>query len=491
MVEQTAPGPLLASAELVLRGERLLDEPDRASVASAEAVFKSALEADPGDGAAFAGLARAIAIRYSRRWEEDDALPDRALDLARKSVVASPDDPRAHGALALAALVAEDADLAFDEADRAWALRSATTPAWVAEAWAQTMSVRGDHKAAIQALEEIRASQPARYQTWQLLGIARLELGELNEAERCFRRSRLLAPRFPLSLIQLARVYDRMGRRDYAVQIFTDVTRDFPEERGRILVRMSASLIGRGKYAEAMSGLDQAKFRTKRGLGEGTVVYMKALCLEKLGRVEEAVPLYNRVIQEFPAASYGSISGDNLAASSYEAVARIEMKRGRQDEAVRLMEEAMTKQKPTLSLYTSLATTYGDYGLHAEAVKVLKRAAATDFGPRKAGLKSSVYVAWARQARAADRDATGPVPELLEALERDATAIRARGQIGDFLEAARACVLAGDSARAIGWLRAAVDDGYRKLDWIESDKDLAPLVRERGFEELSRKLPRP
>src|SRR5207247_8137840 len=131
-------------------------------------------------------------------------------------------------------------------------------------------------------------------------------------------------------------------------------------------------------------------------------------------------------------------------------------------------------------------STYGDYGFHSEAVQVLHRAAGTDFGPRNAGLKASVYVAWARHARAANRDGAAPIPDLLEALERDAPAIRARGQIGDFLEAARACVLAGDSARAIGWLRAAVDDGYRQLDWIGGDKDLAPLVSERGLEELSR-----
>lgn len=482
---------LLPASELVLRGERLLDEPDRGSVNAAAAIFKAALEVDPGNGPALAGSARVAAVRYSRRWEEDDALVDRALDLARQATLSSPDDARAHAALAAVSLVAEDGATAYDEADRAWSLRTAQTPAWVREAYAHSLIVRGDHKGALVVLEELRAAEPARYQTWYLQGIAHLEMANLAEALLAFRRSNILSPDYPPALLQMARVYDRMERRDYAAQIYAQVKSRFPEETGRVFVRMAASLISRGKYLEALDGIDQARFKTKRGLGEGTVVYLKALCFDRLGRTEEAAALYRKVTQDYPDASYGSLAAESLASTSYEALARINLEGGRQEEAVRLMGEAMSKQRPTLSLFTGLADVYSDYRLHAEAIEVLKRASAIDFGPRRAGLKASLYVAWAREAKALGDAAPGPPADLLDALDRDAASIGARGDIADFLEAARACVLAGDTARALSWMKLATDHGYRQLDWVSGDADLAPLARERGFEELRRSLPRP
>ena len=490
----TAPDPgeppLLSSAELVLRGERLLDEPGKISIGDAWDLFKAALVVEPYNGAAFAGMARATAIKYSRRWDEDDGLVDRALDLARKGVIASPDDARSHAALAAIALIAEDGDTAYDEADRAWSLKNAATPAWVRETYAQSLIARGDHKSALSVLEELRPTQPGRYQTWFLEGTAHLEMGDLDEAVLCFRRANLLAPEFPAALLLMARVYDRMGRRDYASQLYARVKTGFAEESGRVLVLMSASLVGRHKYAEAMEGLDKIRFHTKRGLGEGTTIYLRALCLDKLGRTEEAIPLYRKVTEEFPAASYGAVTSENLASAAYEALARIELDRGRQEEAVRLMEEALSKPRPTLSLFTRLASVYSEYKLHAEAVRVLKRAGEIDFGPRRAGLKATIYVVWARESKALTRGVLPP-QDLLEALDRDAGAIRARGDIADFLEAARACALAGDNGRALSWMKLAVDRGYRRLDWVSGDAEMASLASDKGFDDLRRNLPIP
>jgi tetratricopeptide (TPR) repeat protein len=484
-------GPLLPAPELVLRGERLLEEPDKTSIGDAWGLFKSALVVDPDNGGALAGMARATAIKYSRRWDEDDGLLDQSQDLARKSVDASPRDARSHAALAAVSLIAEEGETAYDEADRAWSLKDGATPAWVGETYAQSLIARGDSRAALAVLEELRPAQPARYPTWFLEGIAHLELGDLDEAVLCLRRANILAPRFPAALLVMARVYDRMGRRDYATQLYARVKTDFPEESGRVLILMSASLIGRHKYAEAMDGLDQVHFHTKRGLGEGTTIYLKGLCLDKLGRTDEAIPLYRRVAEEFPAASYGAVTSESLASASFEALARIELDRGRQEEAVRLMEEALAKPRPTIGLFTRLASVYSDYKLHAEAVRVLRRAAEIDFGPRRAGLKATIYVVWAREAKSQAGGIEASTSDLLLALDRDAGTLRARGDVADFLEAARACTLAGDNGRALSWMKLAVDRGYRHLDWISGDAEMRPLSRDKGFEDLRRSLPLP
>jgi len=478
--------PILTAKALDLRGERLLDEPGRASVDAAEAVFESALEVDPYDGDALAGKARVTAIRLSRRWIEDDALIDEALDLAKRAVTASPGDARAHAALAVAGLVAEDSDLALDEAAKAWEARTNETPAWVAEVYAQSLILLKDRKGAMTVLDRILAADPARFQSHYLMGNAQLELGDTGEAITSFRRAVLLAPDFPPALLQLARAMEKAGNGVQATQAYATAIRRFPEEKNRVLLRMAASLIGRGKYSEAMTGIDQVEIHTKRGLGAGTVLYMKALCLEKMGKPADAAPLYRKVIDEYPQASYGSIVSESLAASSYEALARLEMKEGRHEEAVRLMEEAMSLPRPSISLFTGLATVYADYGFQAEALRVLSKASALDFGPRKIGLKTAIYVAWARIARSPQGAPASPMTDLLAALDRDAPAIRARGDVADFLEAARACAVAGDAARGLSWIRTAVDQGYRSLDWIGGDKEMASLARERGFDDLRR-----
>ncbi|MBI3448373.1 MAG: hypothetical protein HY049_05585 [Acidobacteria bacterium] len=484
------PARILTSREMALRAERLLDEPEKAQVDAAVTLLESARAMDPTDGVVLAGLARATAIRFLRRWDADDARIDQAVDLARKAVIGSPDDARAHAALALASMIAADRAAEFDEADRAWGLKADSSPPWVHEAYAQTLIARGDAPEALRVLAELRNGVPARYQTYQMEGLAQLDLGHLEEALLAFRRANLLAPTFPGALLQIALVCDRMGRRDYAAQIYRQVGDQFPEQGPAILVRMAASLISRGKYSEAQAGLARAEFKTRRGLGQGTVVYLKALCADRMGRAAEAAALYRSVTSDFPDASYGGVTSESLASSAYEALARLELKAGRQNEAVGLMEQALGLPRPGLSLFTGLAAVYSEYGLPADAAEVLRRGALVDFGPRSAGTKAGLYVHWARAAKAV-ADGGKSAAMVMPALERDAAAIRRHGDVASFLEAARACAISGERSRALEWLRQAVAQGYSKLDWIGSDPEMGSLTAEKEFAELRGSAPSP
>jgi len=475
---------------MALRAEKLLDEPEKAAVDAAIALLEAARTVNPTDGVVLAGLARATVIRFVRRWDEDDARVDQAADLARKAVIAAPDDGRTHAALALAAMIAADRATAFDEADRAWKLGAASNPPWVHEAYAQSLIARGDAPEALRILSDLREAVPARYQTYQMEGAAHLDLGHLDDALLAFRRANLLAPNFPGALVQLALVCDRLGRRDYAAHLYRQIGERFPEQGPAVLVRMAVSLVSRGKFAEAQSGLAKAEFKTRRGLGQGTVVYLKALCADRMGHSEDAAALYRSVISDFPDASYGGVTSESLAASSYEALARLELKAGRQEEAVELMERALGLPRPGLSLFTGLAAVYSEYGLTADAAEVLSRGALVDFGPRSAGIKAGLYVHWARAAKAvgdAGKSAAGVMP----ALERDAPAIRRHGDVASFLEAARACAISGERSRALDWLREAVAQGYSKLDWIGADPEMGSLTGEKGFAELRASIARP
>jgi len=489
-VAASGPVPYLPADVLVARGEIFLDQADRSSVTRANQVFRYALQADPASGAAYAGLARVAAMTVSRRWEEDDALVEHALEMGQKATELSPGDPRSHAALAAASLLAEEGSAALEAADRAWSLRAAGTPPWVEEIYAQALLARGDPGGALGVLEGVRSRRPERVQAHYLTGNALLDRGDLFEALDAYRRATLLDPDFVPALLQTAYTYDRLGNRSAAGPIYEDVSRRFPEVKSLVFTRMAASMIARRDFAEALSGLEQTHFKTRRGLGEGTVVYLKGACHEGLGRFDEARGQYRRVIEEYPMASLGTSASESLAAASYEALARIEMQSGRPEEAVRLMEQAVSAVRPTPSVFLRLAAVYSEYSLHDEAYRLLERAAAADFGPRPIGAKSLIYAGWARASRRLTEN-PGASGVVLQALERDADQIRARGDVYDYLQAARACAVAGSPTRALEWVRHAVNRGYHHLDWVASDAELAPVTLEPGFEALRKSAAAP
>jgi tetratricopeptide (TPR) repeat protein len=477
---------LLQVDELVARGEEFLDRANRRSEKHARRLFTLALREEPEHGAARAGLARCATTRYLRRWEEDDRLIDEALEQARAAVEWAPGEPRAHAALAVAYMIAGDQGPALVEADAAWELRGERPPSWVTQVFVQSLIARGKPGEALRIVDEALSIHPSRAQFHALRGVALTEMGEPREGAVALRRALVLEPDLVAAALSLARAYDRLGNRPAASALYIDIVAKHPEEKARVQAIAADSLIAGGAYEKALAGLEKIRFGTRRGLGEGTRLYMKATCLEKLRRPEEARPLYRKVIDEYPFASYGAFSTERLVASSFEALSRMALQEGNVEEAARLLEEALTKPRPTLSLFLELANLYGDYGLHTEAVSALRRAETIDFGPRQTGPRTVLYVAWARALRRKEPGSDAPLAEVLEALERFRPVLAATEDFPYFLEAARACAIAGDTARGLDWLKRAVDLGYRRLEWIREDPEMRSLAELPGFESLLR-----
>lgn len=480
-----APESFISTEALIARGNALLDQAGRGAVNLASEMFGRALEIDPNSADAAIGNARIAVLRYTRRWVEDDDLVDLAARQARLAVEARPDDAGARAALAAAMLIAEDAAGAIDEAERAWSLRREDTPPWVTEIYAQVLIARGDPEEALRILDEARPAHPERFQNYHLTGNAHLEAGRLDEANASFRRALLLDPNFTPALLQLAYTADRAQNMNVASQTYMDIVRRFPEEKGRVSLRLASSLVSRARYAEALSTLEPIDIKTRRGLGAGTVAYLKAVCLEKTGRKDEARTLYRTVVDDYPRASYGTLAGPGLASASFEALARMDLADGRQEEAVRLMEEALGRERTSVQIYLTLARVYTDYGLHDEAARILERGSRVDFGPRQTGTKAVLYVAWARALRSKGSSSdSARAAEVLQALEKDTAALLDRGEVVHLLEAARACALLGEPAKGVEWIRRAMERGYATIDWVKDDPEMAPLSREPGFAAL-------
>jgi tetratricopeptide (TPR) repeat protein len=493
-VDEPPPPPFvfLGAEELTARGERLLDQADRSSVGRAEGLFAEALRQDPNWGPAEAGLARWAAVTHARRFREDDALVDEALDHARRAVALAPQDPRAHGAMALAAFADDDAAAVHEAAGRAWTLGGHGAPPWVAELYAQCLSTRRQTDAALAILAGTASRNPGRFQTYHAIGNVHLDRGDLDQAGLAYRRALALDPDYTPSLLQIALVLEKAGDGRTAARGYREIIQRFPEEEPRVYARMAAALMGVGRYAEALEGLEKARFKTRRGLGEGTVLHLKARCLEGLGRHEEARGLYRQVIQDHPLASFGTLDGESIPAASYEGLARLSLAGGDRDEAVKVMEEASEAERPDVAVFVKLTRLYADYGLHDEALRILRRGAGLRFPPRQAGAKASLYVAWARALRA--RGSAGGADlaaEAVEALRRDAGDLEAHGDLLDLLETARALALLGRPQDGVAWIRRAVEKGYGSLDWIARDEEMAPLTREPAFQDLRRRLAAP
>ena len=487
--EAVKADPALSMPDLISRAEELLGQGGRLQIERARRLLTFALELDPGSGPVHIALARVEAAAYSRRWVEDDALIEKALKHGRRAVEALPEEAQAHAALAVGHLIGEEWDEGFEEAEKAWRLRKETTPIWVTQLFVQTLIARAETTRALEILDESLARWPGRPHLFALKGAALMEKADPGAATIELHRAVYLDEDFVPALLLLGRSYDLTGNRTAAGQIYKQIVDRFPEEKARVHILMAATLIARGRHEEALFGLAQVSFGTKRGLGMGTLVYLRAACHEGMGMLDDARQEYREVLRDYPLASFGSFSPERLASSAYEGLARIEISASRTDEAARIMEEAMLQPRPHLKLFLNLALIYKRYNLPEDAIEVLRRAAAIDFGPRQSGAKVAVYVAWARAL--AERSETDPAAraELLHALDSQQEALLATGDVAIYLEAARAAAVAGDPGAGLVWLERAAERGYRTMDWVSKDPEMREISRLPGFAALAQSAP--
>ena len=480
------PDPYLFSLEVLLnRAERMLDRTNRESTKRAAELYRFALQIDSRSAQAHAGRARTLVVQFSRRWDATDALPVQAEEAARKAVEISPEGPGPQAALAYALMALEEWEEAHAAADRAWSLRTEDGPTWIDGIYSQSLLARWERDKALEVATRALERRPDRAALHALRGSILIELRQYPDAIESLQRAYLLEPGFGPALLRLGYAHERMGRHSDAAHLYKKVSDAYPEEKSRAYIMMAATLIGRKNYDSALKGLEGLEVGLERGLGEGTRLFLMALCHEKSGNTARAEELYARVARNHPLASLGSIPSRSAAVAAYEALARIALEQDRLPDAARLLEEALGQKRTTIDLFLQLSRVYREHDLHEEAAGILARGAATDFGPRLAGPKLRILLDWARLLKSTAAPGAAPSTQPpLEALEREVEAILATGNEAWFLDAARVGALLEAPDVGIAWLKRAVALGYRHLDWIRADEEMGSLARHPEFGRL-------
>jgi tetratricopeptide (TPR) repeat protein len=489
------PGPesppiTLPVEALCGRGEHLIEDGSRESILDARRLFDAAAGYYPKSSCGHAGLSRTLLLIYQRMIEPDDALIDRALAEARLAVQLDSGSASALAALASALLIDLRPDEAAAQAEVALALAPDAIPALLAAA--QIRIARGDHdlaRAAINHALSLRPDLPAAHFTQ---GNLQLLSGKPGDAVESYKNAQRLSPGFLPAMFQQAAAMEELGQLEASGAMFQKLIEEHPEESAPIHLYMGRSLMRRNSWNAALAVLDKAAFRTRRGLSGGTVLYMKALCFEKLGRTGDARAAYRDLIDNWPDATGGAASPERLVFPAHEALGRLHFQAGEIDLGVSELEAGAASPDASLDLILRLARLYKDYGLQDRATTLLRKAALRSWTGKTAGKQLAVYLLWARISRdAADEPS---LAALRGSLGAAVPAVKALGDYVYDLDAARAFSIAGAGDQALACLRHAVELGYSQLGWIATDPDLEALRRAPGYAELvtsARPAPRP
>jgi tetratricopeptide (TPR) repeat protein len=159
-----------------------------------------------------------------------------------------------------------------------------------------TLVESGEPARAVQVLEPATERDPGLLDAWFLLGQALKGCGRLGEAEAALRRALALQPGFPFALRELAAVLAETGRGSQALEALDPVMEAFAQDPAIWYLRGNLEF-GAGSFAQAAESYAHAA-----QLHPGFVEAMsnRAVCLQKLGRREEAIGLFEQALRLQP-----------------------------------------------------------------------------------------------------------------------------------------------------------------------------------------------
>jgi tetratricopeptide (TPR) repeat protein len=477
------PPPIPMSAEtLCLRGDHFLDDASRAAVVQSRGLFEQAVKFYPDAACGHAGLSRALMTSYSRRIEEDDALIARGIDEARRAIAIDPNGAIGHAALAGALLADLQADEALASIQTASALAPDSVP--VLQTLALVRIAGGHLEAARAAIERALQLRPDLPVSHHILGNVQILQGRKEESIDSYRNALRLSPDFVPSILQMAAAFEELGNVVAAGQIWRSFLQDHPEESARAYLYTGRSLMKRNSWNVALGALDKATFKTRKGLSNGTVVYLKGLCYEQLGRTEDARAAFREVIDNWPDATIGYGSTDRLVFPAYEGLGRLHLRALQTEQAQSVMEEGIARSGASLDLYLRLANLYLDYRLPDRASALLEKALTRDLDPGNAERLLSVYRISLRLA--GDARDQPRVDRLITSLDAQMPRLAAMRDYVHDLDAMRAYSMAGRPDRALEILKRGLEAGYVEVEWLLGDPELESLRATDGFRALAR-----
>ena len=179
--------------------------------------------------------------------------------------------------------------------------------------------VRGEHSAALTFLEESLTIEEVP-QSWYLLGICRLELGQSGRAINALRRAVEIEPGFEDALYHLGVAYLRRGWTQKAMDVFQQVLRmdpqrlryqetvrllsgsppsDLPPATARLVTEAEAAL----ENGQPGLGLDLFAGALRTTPGQPELQATAALLASALGRTRDAVAYAHAILRDRPEGS--------------------------------------------------------------------------------------------------------------------------------------------------------------------------------------------
>ncbi len=264
----------LEAYRLRAQGRARLDERTENGMRQAEALFRKALDRDPGYALGWTGLCHALALLYEYGYADEEVLQP-AEAAARRAVELDPGSGPAHTSLGLIHEARREGPAAIREYVQAVRLQPSAADALNWMSWTYQNLGRADE--ALAASQKAVPLNPLAPETVGNLAISLLMTGRPDEALFEARRARSLQPDETTATFYEALALQRLGRWSEAGELLEDLAVPWAGSGPRCtlaLVRLEAGDESRtleivGEFEGAEGGIDHASAGIVRAaLGE-------------------------------------------------------------------------------------------------------------------------------------------------------------------------------------------------------------------------------
>jgi tetratricopeptide (TPR) repeat protein len=277
------PGAAILLSDALVRLARATNDGRPANRASA--VLSAVLKEDPGQ---YDALRMLGAIELSQhRFRQ-------ALEVGQRARDERPDDAWNYGVMGDALIELGDYDQAFDAFDKMMSMRPSAT-AYARVSYAR--EIRGDLDGALAAMRlaaDAAPPQDLEAQAWYStqLGELSLKRGQLEEADREYRRACFFYPNYPLAMIGRGKVKVEQGHREEALQIYLDQVTRTPTLD--LASRIGDLYAGQGHAAEAERYYQVAEDVAGPGLAQ-TEAALALFLADHNRKLDQAITIAERI----------------------------------------------------------------------------------------------------------------------------------------------------------------------------------------------------
>lgn len=362
-----------SSQDWVVRGQAFLARYDISGYReSAVEAFQKAIEMDPRNAGAYAGLAEAFLSRVTRA-NADEQWVNLALDAARQSVKLNSHLASGHAALGAAQfLLGREAEAAAS-LDQALALDPGSVLGHQYKA--RLSEKRKDLTAAAQSYVAATAAAPGDWRVHSQYGSFLYRAGRHEEALAAFEAANRLAQDNSSVLSNLGAVYHALGRDDDAARAFQSSLVLTPTARG--FSNLGTLLFYTGRYSESAEAFQKAvEMDAQSHIRWGNLGDAQRWTPGSRARSIEAYARAIQLAEEDRAKSPGDVS---TAASLAGYLA----KSGRTAEALQLADSVALGGGMTATARYRLAIVNELCQRRRKALELLEQAAAGGYSPRE------------------------------------------------------------------------------------------------------------